>query len=93
MSRMIKPLAEIRPGNNIRSMIGYLLVCVIGLILLAVLLVGLVKGPAHSEGRGRLPGKPPVQADTPGADEPTPDRSAIASPKQVRAAREHTPPA
>ena len=74
-------------------MIGYFMVCVIGLVLLTVLLVGLVRGPAHTEGSGRLPGKPPVPPDKPSAEEPTPDRSATATPKQVRAAREHTPPA
>jgi hypothetical protein len=74
-------------------MIGYFMVCVIGLVLLAVLLVGLVKGPARTEGSGRLPGKPPVQTDKPSAEEPTPDRSTTATSKQVRAAREHTPPA
>jgi hypothetical protein len=74
-------------------MIGYLLVCVIGLALLTILLVGLVKGPARSEKSGRLPGNPPLQAEAPAAEEPTPDRSATATPKQVRTARERTPPA
>lgn len=74
-------------------MFGYITVFVIGLVLLVLLLVGLVKGPAHSADSGQLPGKPPVQPNAPQADEPTPDRSATATPKQVRTAREHTPPA
>ena len=74
-------------------MFGYIIVCVIGLVLLALLLVGLAKGPMHAKGGGQLPGPPPVQPNAPGADVPTPDRSTTAAPKQVRAAREHTPPA
>jgi len=74
-------------------MFGYIFVVVIGLVLLVLLIVGLTKGPAHSAGSGRLPGKPPVQPAAPEADEPTPDRSATATPSQVRSAREHTPPA
>jgi hypothetical protein len=74
-------------------MIGYLLVCIIGLILLTVLLVGLVRGPARSENSGQLPGPAPVQTNKPSADEPTPDKSATATPNQVHTAREHTPPA
>ena len=74
-------------------MFGYIIVCVIGLVLLALLLVGLAKGPARAKDSGQLPGPKPVQSNAPVADEPTPDRSATATPKQVRSAREHTPPA
>jgi hypothetical protein len=74
-------------------MFGYLIACVIGLILLALLLVGLAKGPTRAKDSGQLPGPPPVQPNAPVADEPTPDRSATATAKQVRTAREHTPPA
>lgn len=84
-------------GNRLydygEGMFGYIIVCVIGLVLLALLLVGLARGPTHAKGSGQLPGPPPVQPTAPVADEPTPDRSAVASPRQVRAAREHTPPA
>jgi hypothetical protein len=74
-------------------MFGYVFVCVIGLVLLVLLLVGLAKGPARSADSGRLPGKSPVNPIAPEADEPTPDRSSTATPSQVRSAREHTPPA
>ena len=88
-----KSASENRRPTYGERMFGYIIVCVIGLVLLALLLVGLAKGPAHSKDSGRLPGPAPVQPNAPGADEPTPDRSATALPKQVRTAREHTPPA
>jgi len=72
-------------------MIGYILAGVVALALLAVCVAGFSRArptPGHG-GRERRP----LQNDSPAADEPTPDRSATAGPEEVRAARQHTPPA
>lgn len=74
-------------------MFGYILAILAGLILLAFLISGLAqlrpgKQPPHSGREAQ-----PLQANEPAADEPTPDRSVTANTGEIRAAREHTPPA
>jgi len=74
-------------------MFGYILAGLIGLVLIGFLIAGLAQLRPGPGTRGKVRGEEPVQADAPAADEPTPDLSATAKPQQVRAAREHTPPA
>jgi len=74
-------------------MFGYILAVLVGLVLLAFLIGGLAqlrpgKQPSHSGQEAQ-----PLQPNAPAADEPTPDRSVTATPGEIRAAREHTPPA
>jgi len=74
-------------------MFGYILAVLIGLVLLAFLIGGLAqmrpgRQPSHSGQES-----PPLQADTPAADEPTPDRSVTATATEISAAKRHTPPA
>jgi hypothetical protein len=73
-------------------MLGYVVAGVIGLVLLAFLIAGLAKARPGSGSSSKAPGEQPVQTNAPAADAPTPDRSSTAKPKQVRTAREHTPP-
>ncbi|HEX2860792.1 MAG TPA: hypothetical protein VHN79_04100 [Lacunisphaera sp.] len=74
-------------------MFGYILACVIGVIVLGFLLAGLARAPAGSGSSSRLPNDRPVQANAPAADAPTPDRSVTAAAHEVRSAKKHTPPA
>jgi hypothetical protein len=74
-------------------MLGYIVAGVIGVILLAFLIAGLAKARPGSGSSSKAPEERPVQIDAPAADAPTPDHSSTAQPKQVRTAREHTPPA
>lgn len=74
-------------------MFGYILAGVIGLVLLGFLIASLSYLRPGRGTRGTATSEKPVQADQPAADEPTPDRSRTAKPQQIRAAREHTPPA
>jgi hypothetical protein len=69
---------------------GYILAVAFGLVFVFLLIVGLTNG---SEGGGPAPGEEPKRREGPAADEPTPARSATASPDQAEAARRHTPPA
>ena len=71
-------------------MFGYILALVIGVILLGLWLAA----STHAAPEGQHDaGDKPVQRDRPSADEPTPDRSATAPSRTVRAARRRTPPA
>jgi len=72
-------------------MFGYILALGIGLLLVAACFAGL--GRAGPQPGRKTPGEKPVGPLDPAADEPTPDRSATASPREVAAARRHTPPA
>ena len=87
------PMAADLGPDYLDHMFGYILAVLIGLILLAFVIGGFAQlrpGP----GRGRKgPGEQPLQSNNPAADEPTPDRSLTADPGEIRAAREHTPPA
>jgi hypothetical protein len=70
------------------AMLGYVLATFVGLLLIA-LFIGAMGGPRVRAGRGKRT-EPPAQ---PSADEPTPDWSATATPREMDAARKHTPPA
>jgi hypothetical protein len=76
-------------------MYGYILGLVFALFLLAICIAGFTRsGPAVPGNNGSRPRrKKSVQRQQPSADEPTPDRSRTASPRQVSFARRHTPPA
>jgi hypothetical protein len=69
-------------------MIGYVLAAIIGFVLLALVFAAMGKGRARPAGRNA-----PRADSQPAADEPTPDRSATASGREIDAARRHTPPA
>lgn len=72
-------------------MLGYLLAAVLALVLVLFGVSALTRAGPRS---GRRPeDRPPVGPDQPSADEPTPDRSAIASSAEKDAARRVTPPA
>jgi len=77
-------------------MYGYTIALIVGIILVGVTISLIGGGNQAAQPRRKM--KPadkdtPVQADAPAADEPTPDRSAIASSRSVDATRKHTPPA
>ncbi len=72
-------------------MFGYLLGIVLAVFLVAIVLMAMARsGPRRGR---RDPQIKPVQAEEPAADEPTPDRSATASPREMAASRRRTPPA
>jgi hypothetical protein len=69
-------------------MFGYVIACVFGLLLVALCFAALGGSRTRPGGRER------TQRDSqPAADEPTPDRSVTAEPREIDAARRHTPPA
>lgn len=73
-------------------MFGYILALVIGVILIGFCIAGMSRVRPGGDRRAGREGKP-VQHEGPAAEEVTPDRSATASPGEIRAARGHTPPA
>jgi hypothetical protein len=73
-------------------MFGYVLGALVALVFLVLFIGGMARGGPAS-GRDRQRADRPVQAETPAADEPTPDRSATASRREIETARHHTPPA
>ncbi len=73
-------------------MFGHILALLLGLVLLAFCIAGLFRAGSTRLNR-KKPSERPVQGNAPAADEPTPDLSAIATPAEVNAARQHTPPA
>ena len=74
-------------------MFGYIIAGLIGLILVGFLIAALGKAQPRTGTRGKEHGNQPVQSNTPAADAPTPDLSVTAEARQIRAARQHTPPA
>ena len=72
---------------------GYLVVIVLALALLALLAIGLTGMAPHTPRHGQLPSDRPVQRDKPSADEANPADSVTASSAQKEAARRRTPPA
>ncbi len=75
-------------------MLGYIIAAAIGLIAIGFAFSSLGGGspPARKKTSDqRLP--KPVQQDQPAADEPTPDRSLVASRREIENAKQHTPPA
>jgi len=87
------PMASGPHSAYIQPMFGYIVAILLGLILLAfaiAALAGMRPGPGSSR---KAPGEQPLQSNQPAADEPTPDRSVTADAGEIRAAREHTPPA
>jgi hypothetical protein len=74
-------------------MYGYLLAIALGLLLLAFAIGGWAQLRGTAGRDRKVAGGRPVQGETPASDEPTPDRSVTADDKEIRAAREHTPPA
>lgn len=72
-------------------MFGYIIALVMALVLVALAVVVLSRAGPRS-GR-RQSDEQPLQPEHPFADEPTPDRSATSSAKEVEAARRLTPPA
>jgi hypothetical protein len=69
----------------------YLLVVVAAVILLAVFIGAFVNSTGHPP-KGRIGSHPPLSAENPAADEPTPGASDISA-GQADAAQRHTPPA
>lgn len=69
-------------------MFGYVIAGILGLILVALCFAALGGSRTRPGGRGQ-----PRRGSQPAADEPTPDRSATAEPREIEAARRHTPPA
>ena len=65
----------------------------LGLLLLAFAIGGWAQSRGMAGRERKVAGGRPVQGETPAADEPTPDRSSTADDREIRAAREHTPPA
>jgi hypothetical protein len=74
-------------------MLGYIIALGIGGVLLLWGLVALARGGPAGSRRASPSGPGVPDRQNPSADEPTPDRSAIASPAQAEAARRATPPA
>jgi len=76
-------------------MLGYILAAIIGILVIGFAFSSLGGGspPARKKNnRGEIRSKP-VQQDEPSADEPTPDRSLVASSHEIETAKHHTPPA
>jgi len=77
-------------------MYGYALVILLGIAVLILSVVALVRGRAEATGRTPATKEQkkaaPVGPSAPAADEPTPARSATASPQQIDTAKKHTPP-
>ena len=71
---------------------GYILVIFVGVVLLVVFVVGASKNKRPKTGRIDSKGQA-ILREVPSADEPTPARSATASPAEVRQAEKKTPPA
>jgi hypothetical protein len=72
------------------AMLGYIIGIILALLLVTFVYAGMsVAGPRVGRKTGE--GKP-LQPEGPAADEPTPDRSVTARPRQINAARSHTPP-
>ena len=76
-------------------MLGYIVAAIIGIIVIGFAFSSLGGGsPPARKKDSAAPGKvKPVQADEPYADEPTPDRSTLASNHEIESAKRHTPPA
>ena len=76
-------------------MFGYILAAIIGILALGFALSSLGGGsPPSRQKSSSTDRKPkPIQQDEPSADEPTPDRSLVASSHEVEAAKRRTPPA
>ncbi len=74
-------------------MYGYIIAGVIGLIIVCFFIGGLTQSKPGANSNRKAPGDKPVGADTPAADEPTPDKSVTADSGEIRNARKHTPPA
>lgn len=77
-------------------MYGYALVILLGTVVLILSVVALVRGRAEATGHSPATQEQkkagPVGPSAPAADEPTPGRSATASPQQIETAKKHTPP-
>jgi hypothetical protein len=85
------------PGRNKKyscAMYGYIFAILLGLFLLSIVVATLGSAQPTASNQKKLPRNlKPLQNDAPAADEPTPDRSSISTPRQREAARHHTPPA
>jgi hypothetical protein len=75
-------------------MLGYIFAAIVGVIVLGFALSAFGGGRSQAGNKPRSVGSGgPLQPNGPSADEPTPDRSAVASDSSIDAAKERTPPA
>lgn len=70
-------------------MLGYVIAAILGLVLVALCFSAMGGSRTRPGGRSQ----PRRGGSQPAADEPTPDRSVTAEPREIDAARRHTPPA
>jgi hypothetical protein len=78
----------------VHAMYGYIFAALAGLICLFSIIAALGQGRAPDRRKnGSSRPEKPLQAEKPAADEPTPSRSSVASPRQIESASRHTPPA
>lgn len=77
-------------------MFGYIFAAIIGLLVIGFALSSLSGGSSPAR-RKNSPGQSAphsvTQRNEPSADEPTPDRSSVASNHEIETAKRHTPPA
>jgi hypothetical protein len=73
---------------------GYIIVGIVAIVFIVFLLVRLGSSAGRRPARGtEPPAGHPLMVAKPAADEPTPGRSDLASPKQADEAARRTPPA